>query len=203
VNGMSDKTTERLRDKAYRDAYIEAHVKIGIPHQIRALREQEGRKWTQGELAKRSKKSRTVISRLEDPEYGRHTIRTLLELASAFDVALLVKFVSFSRLLKEFADVSPRALEVPSFTDEVGISGSLEYAASEGLTSNVTNVVASDVAVASALGAKNWLVAESGYTNFALQSTFIIPKFIGYPQRPMSADLLGPGTFPIYQLSGR
>jgi transcriptional regulator with XRE-family HTH domain len=118
VNGRLDRTIEKLRDKAYRDAYVEAHVNVGIPHQIRALREQEGRKWSQGELGERCGKPRNVISRLEDPTYGGYTIRTLLQLASAFDVALLVKFVSYSRFLKEFEDVSPSALEVPSFCDD-------------------------------------------------------------------------------------
>jgi hypothetical protein len=124
VNGRLNKTVEKLRDKAYRDAYVESHVKIGIPHQIRALREQEDRKWSQAELGRRTHKPANVICRLEDPEYGRHTIRTLLEIGAAFDVALLVKYVSYSRFLREFEDVSPPALEVPSFTSDPGLVGS-------------------------------------------------------------------------------
>jgi transcriptional regulator with XRE-family HTH domain len=116
---MSVKTAEKLRDKAYRDAYVVSHIRVGIPYQIRALREQEGRKWSQSELGRRMRKPPNVISRLEDPEYSRHTISTLLELASAFDVALLVKFVSYSRFLNEFSDVSPSALEADGFDDDV------------------------------------------------------------------------------------
>lgn len=118
---------EKLRNKAYRDAYVESHIKVGIPYQIRALREQKSRKWSQRELGKRCGKQANVISRLEDPEYGGHTIRTLLQLASAFDVALLVKFISYSRFLKEFEEVSPSALEVPSFCDDHFSSLNLRY----------------------------------------------------------------------------
>jgi transcriptional regulator with XRE-family HTH domain len=122
VNGRLNRIVEKLRDKAYRDAYVEAHVKVGIPHQIRALRDQAGRNWSQAELGRRSGKPANVISRLEDPDSGGNTIRTCLEMASAFDVALLVKFVSFGRFLKEYEDVSPQALEVPSFTSDPGLA---------------------------------------------------------------------------------
>lgn len=122
MNGRLNRTVEKLQEKAYRDAYVEAHVKVGIPHQIRALREQEERKWSQAELGRRSGKPANVISRLEDPESGGNTIRTCLEMASAFDVALVVKFVSYSRFLQEFEDVSPKALEVPSFASDPGLT---------------------------------------------------------------------------------
>jgi hypothetical protein len=127
VNGLSSKTVEKLRDKAYRDAYVESHIRIGIPYQIAALREQDDRRWSQAELGRRVAKPASVICRLEDPQYGRLTIRTLLELASAFDVALLVKFVSFSRFLDEFEDVSPEGLQVASFTNDPGINSSAQY----------------------------------------------------------------------------
>jgi len=119
VNGLSNRKLERLRDKAYRDAYVRARINIGIPHQIRALREQRG--WSQAELGRRAGKPSNVINRLENPESGGNTIRTCLEMASAFDVALVVKFVPYSRFLKEFEDVSPKALEVPDFTSDPGL----------------------------------------------------------------------------------
>lgn len=106
----------KLQNKKYRDAYVSAHVRNGIPYQIRALRDQ--RKWSQGELEKRSGKPQNVISRLEDPNYGKMSIPTLLDLAAAFDVALLVKFVPFSQLLSEVKDLSPEALSAQSFGEE-------------------------------------------------------------------------------------
>src|SRR5216684_701788 len=106
----------KLKNKKYRDAYVSAHVRNGIPYQTRALRDQ--RKWSQGELGKRSGKPQNVISRLEDPNYGKMRIPKLLDLAAAFDVALLVKFVPFSKLLSEVKDLSPEALSAKSFGED-------------------------------------------------------------------------------------
>jgi transcriptional regulator with XRE-family HTH domain len=105
-----------LTNKAFRDAYVYEHVRNGVSFQIRAMREEKG--WTQGKLGEISEKPRNVITRLEDPNYGKLTIRTLLEIASAFDVALLVKFVPFSRLLREYEDTSPSALVAANISKE-------------------------------------------------------------------------------------
>lgn len=107
-----------LKDKAYRDAYVREHIRIGLPYQIRAMREEECRKWTQKELGDRADKPQNVISRIEDPTYGKLTLQTLLELASAFDVALVVKFVPFTKFITEFDDVSPRSLEAKDYATE-------------------------------------------------------------------------------------
>ena len=88
-----------------------------IPIQTRILREQ--RELSQGQLAERVKTTQSVISRLEDPNYGKLSLSSLLKLASAYDVALLVKFVPFSRLLHEFEDASPHALSAKEFTEEL------------------------------------------------------------------------------------
>jgi transcriptional regulator with XRE-family HTH domain len=115
----SFKKLQKLKVKQYRDAHVRERIRIGIPYQIRALREQDGRNWTQAELGKRVGKPQNVISRLEDPNYGKLSIQTLLEVAAAFDVALLIKFVSYSRLIGEFEDVSQKALEVQSFEEDM------------------------------------------------------------------------------------
>lgn len=107
-----------LKNKLYRDAYVSEHIKNGIPFQIRAMRDE--RDWTQARLGKEAGKPQNVISRLEDPNYGKLTIQTLLEIAAAFNVALLVKFVPFSRLVKEYEDVSPKGLSVKSIDKEIG-----------------------------------------------------------------------------------
>jgi transcriptional regulator with XRE-family HTH domain len=106
-----------LKNKQYRDAYAAEHVKTMMPIQNRILREQRG--WSQGQLAERRKTTQSVISRLEDPNYGKLSLSSLLKLASAYDVALLVKFVPFSRLLHEFEDTSPQALSAKEFMEEL------------------------------------------------------------------------------------
>src|SRR5919197_4806012 len=107
----------KLKNKAYRVAFVVEHVKTSVPLQIHALREQFG--WTQGQLAERAKTTQTVISRLEDPNYGNLSLNSLLKLAYAFDIGLLVKFVPFSRLLNEFQDLSPQALFAKPFIEEL------------------------------------------------------------------------------------
>jgi transcriptional regulator with XRE-family HTH domain len=113
------KLLAKLRNPEYRDAYVEESVATSLPFQIKALREQPGREWSQAELGERAGMRQNAISRLEDAESGTPSITTLLRLARAFDVALLVKFVPFSKLLSEFADVSFEALSAQSFDEEL------------------------------------------------------------------------------------
>ena len=108
---------DELKNKKFRDAYAAEHAKTSLPIQIYTLREQRG--LSQSQLAERAKTTQTVISRLEDPDYGNFTIASLLKIASALDVALLVKFVPFTRLLNEFEDASPAALAAPEFAEEL------------------------------------------------------------------------------------
>jgi transcriptional regulator with XRE-family HTH domain len=104
-----------LSEKEFRDAYMIDHVRTSIAFQIRALREQAGRRWSQAELAERSGKKQSVISRLEDPDYGKLSLQTLLEIACAFDLPLLVQFVEWGDWLRRMADVSPSGLQKRSF----------------------------------------------------------------------------------------
>jgi transcriptional regulator with XRE-family HTH domain len=104
---------EKLRSKEYRDAYIATLARATIAYQIRELREQAG--LTQSELAAILGKPQSVVSRLENTHYGKMTVQTLLDLASAFDVALDVRFCSFRDFLDRNTDKSSVALRVPSF----------------------------------------------------------------------------------------
>lgn len=113
------KLKEKFVDKTYRDAYVSAHVRRWIANQIRALRADKTRSWTQADLAARMGKPQSVVSRLEDPDYGKMTVNTLLEVAAAFDVALEVKFVAHEQFVRDTEDVSERAMAAPSFADTV------------------------------------------------------------------------------------
>jgi transcriptional regulator with XRE-family HTH domain len=108
--------TKLLTNREFRDSYVYEHVRNGIPFQIRAIRKK--RNWSQAQLANAAETSRTVITRIEDPNYGNLTLKTLYQIASAFDVALLVTFVPFSRLLREYEDVSPDALTAKDILNE-------------------------------------------------------------------------------------
>jgi transcriptional regulator with XRE-family HTH domain len=102
-----------LRDKEYRDAFVAAQIDTGLPFQIRNSREARG--WSQRELAERAGMTQEAVSRLESLSYGRFSLSTLKRLASAFDVALEVKFVPFSQLADRAANVLPQDLAVPDF----------------------------------------------------------------------------------------
>jgi len=103
-------------NKEFRDAFLGENIRTRLAFQIRALREKY--KWSQPQLAERAGKTQSVISRLEDPRYGKFTIKSLLDLASAFDVALLISFVPYTKLITEISDVSPKALAIASYEEE-------------------------------------------------------------------------------------
>lgn len=96
---------------------MEGAVEQYVAWQIKANRLARG--LSQDDLARLIDSGQSAISRLEDPEYGRHSIDTLMKLASAFDCALSVKFISFSQLALDSEDLSTARMEVPSFEDEV------------------------------------------------------------------------------------
>lgn len=106
----------KLKNKRYRAAYLAQHIRTIIALQIRRMREDRG--WKQSDLGDVSGKPQNVISRIEDPEYGKLTVQTLLDLAAGLDVGLVIKFVPFSRFLREYEDVSMSNLSVDSFLEE-------------------------------------------------------------------------------------
>jgi transcriptional regulator with XRE-family HTH domain len=107
---------ENLKNKEYRDAFVTEHINTGVPFQIRALRDQ--REWTQKDLGNHVEMAQETISRIEDPNYGKLTLKTLKRLASAFDVALMVRFVPFSELVEWELHLTPDSLKALEFEKE-------------------------------------------------------------------------------------
>ena len=105
-----------LENREYRREFA-ADIATSLAIQIRLLREHH--RWTQEELAHRMGKRQETISQWENPDYGRYTLNTLRELAAAFDVALLVRFASFSDLVDWIANLTPQHLAPPSFDEEL------------------------------------------------------------------------------------
>ena len=106
----------RLESKRARDAFVAAELINGIASQIRVLRQQRG--WSQKDLAEKLGTSQGVVSRLEDPSYGRFSIKTLLDLGSIFDVSIIAKFLPFSQAISVTWDTSKEALEAEPFEDD-------------------------------------------------------------------------------------
>jgi len=109
---------KRLQDKRHREGFVSATVNQTIPFQIRAMRLAKKRNWTQEELADRAGMKQERISTCENPNYGNFSLRTLKQLASAFDVALVVRFAPFSELVEWETNMSSECLEVRSFEEE-------------------------------------------------------------------------------------
>jgi transcriptional regulator with XRE-family HTH domain len=105
-----------MSSKQYRDSYVSAHVSNTIAAQISALRESHG--WTQKQLAQKAGMTQSRISALEDPNYENPEVGTLRRIASAFDVALTVRFIPFSELATWTAGLSSDHLEIPDFAHD-------------------------------------------------------------------------------------
>ena len=106
----------RLSKKSYRDAFVASHLSTNIAAQISSMR--ESRKLSQRDLAEKTGMAQARISVMEDPSYENYSLSTLKRLASALDVALIVRFVPFSELAYWVATLSPRRMSPPSFVDD-------------------------------------------------------------------------------------
>lgn len=118
INQEREALRSRLQSKKHRVAFVSATVDQTIPFQIKALRLAKERNWTQEELAQRAGMKQERISTCENPSYGNFSLRTLKQLAAAFDVALIVRFAPFGELAEWEINMSSESLEVPSFDQE-------------------------------------------------------------------------------------
>lgn len=108
---------KRLKSKLYRDAYLEAQIHGWISHQFRALRASMG--LTQKEMAQKIGKPQSVVSRLENDEYGKVSLQTLLDVAKAIDIALLVQFVSYPDFLARLRDKTSANMVPENLTQSI------------------------------------------------------------------------------------
>ena len=117
MSGIRKNIWKYLKDRVFRQTYVEEHVRAGVAHQIKAMREARG--WSQTQLAEKCGKSQSNIARIEDPDYGKFSIQTLLEIAHTFDVWLSLEFVSFGAGLARTSNRSAQALNAVSFDEEL------------------------------------------------------------------------------------
>jgi transcriptional regulator with XRE-family HTH domain len=126
TNTVKDDLLVNLEDKEYRDLFVEQHINRTVAFQIRATR--EAQEMRQVELGHEVNMAQGRISLLEDPNYGNFTINTLKRIASALDVALIVRFVPFTQLATWVAGaqqvipgLSSESLAVPKFEDDIAL----------------------------------------------------------------------------------
>lgn len=104
------------KSKKYREEFVAAQVKQGIPFQIRTLLKQIP--LSQEELASRAGLTQGVISRAANPDYGNLTLNTIIRIAAGFDVAFVGEFVPFSELGRWFTGLSEASVRVSTFPEE-------------------------------------------------------------------------------------
>jgi hypothetical protein len=104
----------KMHDKRYRDNYVVAHTRRVLAQQMRNFRGE----LPQGEFGELIGKRQTVVSRLENPNYGAWQLRTMFEIASKCNVAVFVRFVDFPTFLKYTNDLSDEALHPESYREE-------------------------------------------------------------------------------------
>lgn len=113
---ISKKFATELSAKEMRDAFLDAQTRTKLAQQIRALRNQ--RSLSQEALGKLlGGKPQGNVARLEDRDIGRYTLTTLLELASAFNVGIVAKFVPYCEFLRDTENLAPKKLEVQPFSE--------------------------------------------------------------------------------------
>jgi hypothetical protein len=104
---------ENFHDKRYRDNYVAAHTRHILARQMRNFRGD----LSQGEFGELIGKRQTVVSRLENPNYGAWQLRTMFEVARNRNVAVFARFVDFPTFLKYTNDLSDSAMH-PKHYDE-------------------------------------------------------------------------------------
>jgi len=107
---------EKFKDKVYRDGFVAGHLANNIAAQIFSTRELRG--LTQTELAEKAGMAQARISVMEDSGYENLSVKTLKRLASALDVALVVRFVPFSELADYATNVTPDKVAVREFKND-------------------------------------------------------------------------------------
>src|SRR5437016_3266110 len=120
LNSRNNLIRRLNRSKDARARFVDSHLSKGIAFQIQALRDEKG--WSQQELAERIGSNQNAVYRLENPNYGKPTLTTLKKVAAAFDVAVVVRFISFGQFVDWLTEtpyaelgLRPEALAVPSF----------------------------------------------------------------------------------------
>ena len=102
---------KKLRNKRYRDGYLSSHTRMFLANQLVSLQGEMSQK----EFGELLGKAQPIISRLQNPDYGKYTLQTLLDIASKLNIALIVRFVDFPTFINFTSDFSDEALRPTQF----------------------------------------------------------------------------------------
>lgn len=119
MSEQKNRILKKLKVKKHREAFVNQTINVGIPFQIRALREQ--RQLTQQDFEEKSGMKQSQISRYEDPNYCGFSLKTLKRIAFTYDIGLVVRFVPISDLVKYELELnldSTKSLNALSYEDD-------------------------------------------------------------------------------------
>jgi transcriptional regulator with XRE-family HTH domain len=111
----SEQFIEQLADPEDRREFMRDQVRTRFALLIRALREQEDRQWSQTELGRQMGKPQSVISRIEDPDYGKLSLETMFEVAEAFGLPLWIDLPEWDDWFRVIRNVEASRLHRESF----------------------------------------------------------------------------------------
>lgn len=104
----------KLADKAYRNSYVAHQTRQFLARQVRALRGDK----SQNEFGALLDKPQSVVSRLEDPNYGKWTLQTLFDVAASLDCAVIVRIVNYPTFLRFTSNMTEAAARPESYNQE-------------------------------------------------------------------------------------
>lgn len=105
------------KDIESRQGYMEACVEQDIAWQIKLTRKK--RSLSQHQLAKKLNTRQSSVARWEDPLYGKHSIPCLIKIAHAFDCALSIRLIPYSKLAETAKDTSDDVFAIDSYESEI------------------------------------------------------------------------------------
>lgn len=111
----SEEFIAQIADPEDRREFVRDQVRTRFAMLIRALRDQDERSWSQSELGRRMGKPQSVVSRIEDPDYGRLSLETMFEVAEAFDLPLWIDIPEWDEWFGRTKEVRKDQLERRSF----------------------------------------------------------------------------------------
>lgn len=109
---------DRLQDPDYRNEFVSSEIDVGLPMQLRAMREKRG--WKQSFVADQTGTKQPRFSLMEKPGYGNFSLNTLKKLAVLFDVGLIVSFVPWGEMIDFANSLSHRRLAILPFREVYG-----------------------------------------------------------------------------------
>ena len=117
MSAKSELINKLKHNKKTRESYVRAKINVNLPSQIRALRLR--RKMKQEDLASEAEMLQPRISAMERPGATKFNIETLIRLAAAFKVGVVVKFVSFSEMLRWENEFSQDTFDVTNIEEDI------------------------------------------------------------------------------------